>query len=92
MNMKKLVAKVAKGTSLTQKQAQDAIKVIFESIAEAIGEGERVQIYGFGSFYAKVQAARVYPNRFTAESKETPEKKVPKFKASTRLKAEIAGK
>ena len=92
MNMKDLVTKLALNTSLTQKEAKDAINGIFDIIADAVADGDRVQVPGFGTFYAKVRPARVYSGRFNVEGKETPAKLVAKFNAASKLKNTLAEK
>lgn len=90
MNTKDLVAKVAKESSLNQKEARVIVNLVFDSIMEAVKDGERVQFPGFGSFYRKFRPARVYNGRFNKDGQATPEKYVPKFSAGKGFKDLVA--
>ena len=50
MNKTELVASVAEKAGLTKKDAEKAVGAIFESIQQALVEGDKVQMIGFGTF------------------------------------------
>jgi len=56
--MHSLTKKVNKTAGLSLLDASVCIDVIFESIADSISRGERVELRGFGSFFVKETAAR----------------------------------
>lgn len=80
-----LVDKVA-GLGLTKKKAGEAVEATFEAIKDALQNGERVQVVGFGNFSVKSKPARKGRNPRTGAEIEVPAKKVPVFKASGALK------
>ena len=82
-----LVMEVAKQTSLTKKESETVIKTIFDSISEALGEGDKVELRGFGSFRVRDRKSRQGRNPKTGDTVNVPAKKVPFFKAGKELRA-----
>jgi DNA-binding protein HU-beta len=62
-----------------------------ESVADALKNGEKVIIPGFGTFGVKMRPAKQGRNLFTGERIMIPARNVPSFKASKRLKDAVAG-
>ncbi len=86
MNKTELVAAVATKAELSKKDAEAAVKAVVDSITEALADGEKVALVGFGTFDVKTRAARTGKNPRTGEAIEIPEAKVPSFKAGSALK------
>ncbi len=86
MNKTELVAAVATKAELSKKDAEAAVKAVLDSITEALADGEKVALVGFGTFDVKTRAARTGKNPRTGEAIEIPEAKVPSFKAGSALK------
>lgn len=86
MNKTELVAAVATKTELSKKDAEAAVKAVFDAVTEALADGEKVALVGFGTFDVKTRAARTGKNPRTGEAIEIPEAKVPSFKAGSALK------
>ncbi|MGM9941026.1 MAG: HU family DNA-binding protein [Bulleidia sp.] len=86
MNKKMLADAVAESQNITKKQAVVLVDCVFTTIAEALKEGTKVDITGFGKFEVKTRAPRTGINPQTKESIEIPATKVPGFKASKSLK------
>ena len=86
MNKTELINAVADKTELPKKDAEAAITAVVEAISEALAQGEKVQLVGFGSFEVKTRAARVGRNPKTGEDIPIPATKVPAFKAGKALK------
>ena len=59
MNKATLIAKIAEKTGLNKKQAEAAANAFTDTILEALKEGDKVQLIGFGTFEVKERAARV---------------------------------
>lgn len=91
MNKQALVDQVQTETGGTKAQAERIVNGIFDSITNALSQGEEVSIAGFGSFEAKMRAARTARNPRTGEEVQVPAKRVPKFKAAKALKDAVAG-
>ena len=67
MNKTELIAAVAEKADLSKKDAEAAITATVDAITEALTQGEKVQLVGFGSFEVKTRAARVGRNPRTGE-------------------------
>ena len=86
MNKATLIAKVAEKSELSKKQAEAALNALTDTITEALKEGEKVQLLGFGTFELKERAARTGRKPTTGETIEIPAKKTPTFKAGKGFK------
>ena len=86
MNKTELVAAVAAKEELSKKDAEAAVNAVFDSVKDALAEGDKVSLIGFGTFSVKTRAARTGLNPRTKETIEIPESKVPAFKAGSALK------
>ena len=85
-NKQELVDSVAKATGLTKKDATAAVDAVFTSIEEALKNGEKVQLIGFGNFEVRDRAARKGRNPQTGEEIEIAASKIPAFKPGKALK------
>ena len=88
-NKQELVDSVAKATGLTKKDATAAVDAVFTSIEEALKNGEKVQLIGFGNFEVRERAARKGRNPQTGAEIEIPASKVPAFKPGKALKEAV---
>ncbi|EIT84301.1 DNA-binding protein HU [Fictibacillus macauensis ZFHKF-1] len=86
MNKTDLIAKVADATELSKKDASQAVDAVMDSITDALKNGEKVQLIGFGTFEVRERAARKGRNPQTGEEIEIAASKVPAFKAGKELK------
>ena len=86
MNKTELVAAVAAKAELSKKDAEAAVNAVFDSVKDALAEGDKVSLIGFGTFSVKTRAARTGLNPRTKETIEIPGSKVPAFKAGSALK------
>ena len=89
MNKATLIARIADKTDLTRKQAEAAVNAFTETVLEALKDGDKVQMMGFGTFEIKERAARVGRKPSTGETIESPAKRVPSFKAGKGFKDEF---
>lgn len=86
MNKATLIAKIAEKSSLNKKQAEAALTAFTDAVTEALKEGDKVQLMGFGTFEIKERAARTGRKPSTGETIEIPAKKTPVFKAGKGFK------
>ena len=86
MNKTELIAEVAKKCGLSKKDAEKAVTASFDTIAEALCQGDKVQIVGFGGFETKQREARMGRNPKTKESIEIAASRSPQFKPGKALK------
>ena len=90
MNKADLVAAVAEKAGISKKDSEKAVNAAFDAITEALANGDKVQLVGFGSFEVKKRAARIGRNPKTKESIEIPASVVPVFKAGKALKDAVS--
>ena len=86
MNKTDLIAAIAAQASLTKKDAEKALSAVINSITNAMAEGDKVQLVGFGTFEVRARDARQGKNPRTGEIINIPASKVPAFKAGKALK------
>jgi len=86
MTKTELIANVADKAGLAKKDAEKAINAIFDSITNALKEGDRVQVIGFGTFEVRERAARKGRNPQTGKEIEIAASKTPAFKPGKALK------
>ena len=90
MNKTELIAAVAERADLSKKDAEAAVNAFVDAVTEALKNGDKVQLVGFGSFEVKNRAARTGRNPHTKEEIQIPASKVPVFKAGKALKDTVA--
>ena len=90
MNKGELVDKVAEKASVTKKQADAVLTAALEAIMEAVSDGEKVTLVGFGSFESRERKAREGRNPKTGDKMEIPATKVPAFSAGKLFKDKVA--
>lgn len=90
MNKGELVDKVADKTEVTKKQVDAVITATVEAIMEAVSEGEKVTLVGFGSFEPRERKAREGRNPKTGEKMEIKATRVPAFSAGKLFKDKVA--
>jgi len=86
VNKTDLVNSVAEATGLSRKDATNAVESVFNSISDALAEGDKVQLIGFGNFEVRERAARKGRNPQSGEEIEIAASKVPAFKPGKALK------
>ena len=86
LNKTDLVSAVAEKAEMTKKDAEKALAAVLSSIEEALANGDKIQLVGFGTFEVRARGARTGRNPLTQEKIEIPATKVPAFKAGKALK------
>ena len=86
MNKAELIAKISEESKLTKKAAETALDAFVTSVEEALKNGEKVQLVGFGTFEVRERAARKGRNQQTKAEIKIPASKAPVFKAGKALK------
>ena len=90
MNKAELVNAIAEKAALSKKDAEKAVTTTFDTITEALSQGDKVQLVGFGGFETKKREARMGRNPKTKEAIEIPATTIPVFKAGKALKEKTA--
>jgi integration host factor subunit beta len=86
MTKAELVDNVSDKVNLTKKQTEVIVNILFNSITEALSEGDKVELRGFGSFRIRDRNPREGRNPKTGDTVHIPAKKVPFFKAGKELR------
>ena len=90
MNKAELINAVAASADVSRKDTEAVITAMLDTITDALKEGDKVQLVGFGSFEVKKRAARIGRNPRTKEEIEIPATVLPVFKAGKLLKDTIS--
>ena len=90
MNKAELINAVAASADVSKKDTEAVISAMLDTITEALKEGDKVQLVGFGSFEVRKRAARIGRNPRTKEEIEIPATVLPVFKAGKLLKDTVA--
>ncbi|WP_457570897.1 HU family DNA-binding protein [Desulfovulcanus sp.] len=86
MNKSELIRTLAEERNISVEEATDIVNVFFDSMKEALKNGNRVEIRGFGSFKIKDYKGYQGRNPKTGEKVEVKPKKLPFFRAGKELK------
>ena len=91
MNKSDLIAEVASRANLTHVEADKIVNEIFDSMADTLVAGNRIEIRGFGSFVVKDYEGYVGRNPKTGIETTVAPKKLPFFKVGKELKERVMG-
>lgn len=81
-----LIEKVAnKNPHLSLGEVEKIVLVIFDSITNALAQGERVEFRGFGAFSVRKRSPRIAKNPRTGEQVSVEERAIPHFKTGKQL-------
>ena len=86
MTKAELINAIAEKSERTKKDAEKALNAVVTSITDALVDGDKVQIVGFGTFEVRERSAKEAINPRTKEKINVPAKKAPAFKAGKALK------
>ncbi|MFP4058981.1 MAG: HU family DNA-binding protein [Bacteroidota bacterium] len=85
MNKAQLIDAIAAEASLTKADAKRALDAFIKTTGDALKQGDRVALVGFGSFSVAKRNARTGRNPQTGKEIKIPAKSVVKFKAGSEL-------
>jgi DNA-binding protein HU-beta len=86
MTKSELISTVAAKAGLKKKEAEATVNAVFDEISNALIEGNKVQIIGFGTFDVRERKARQGKNPQTKETIEIPASKSAAFRPGKALK------
>ena len=89
MNKSKLVAVMAEKSGMSRKNCEAALAAFVAATGDALKNGDKVHLVGFGTFEVKERAARVGRNPRTMESVEIPASRQPAFRPGKALKETV---
>ncbi len=85
MNKGDLINKIADGANLSKAQAGEALNAVLDGITDALKDGDKVTLIGFGTFSVSKREARTGRNPQTGETIQIAAKNVVKFKPGKEL-------
>jgi integration host factor subunit beta len=86
MTKSELIEAIAARAELTKARAESVVDCVFDSMTEALAQGEGIEIRGFGSFTVRNYEPYSGRNPRTGEAVPVPEKRLPFFKVGKELK------
>ena len=86
MNKSELVEALSNMKGLSYKNSEGIVNLIFDSMAETLIQGDRIEIRGFGSFVVKDYKPYTGRNPKTGELINVKAKKLPFFKVGKELR------
>lgn len=90
MTKSELVERIARlQGQLSVRDIEFSVKALLEQMTQALAEGRRIEVRGFGSFSLSQRAARTGRNPKTGEPVELPAKQVPHFKPGKDLRERV---
>ncbi len=81
--------KITEKVGLPQKESQEIVEILLDTIKDALVEGESVKIPEFGTFNVSQKSARKGRNPQTGEDLTISPRRVISFMASNRLKTKL---
>ena len=89
MNKLELINALRDECQISKKEAAAVVDLFFNEMANALAEGDRVEIRGLCSFYVKKYKAYAGRNPRTGERVQVASKKLPFFKCGQELKRRV---
>ena len=86
MNKEELVKEISKKSKVTQKEANEVLSALIETVEKTVSKGKKVTLVGFGTFEPRKRAARTGRNPQTGATLKIAAKKVPAFSAGKKFK------
>ena len=77
------------GPGITKKDCALVVDGLLNAIKAALGDGENIEIRGFGTFKVRERKSRVARNPRTGDRVEVPSRVVPVFKPSKALREQV---
>lgn len=89
MNKMELTKALSKETDISKSNATTVVEIFFDSMANELTKGKRVEIRGLFSFFVKKYKSYIGRNPKTGEKVKIKPKKLPFFKAGKELKEQV---
>ena len=89
MNKLELISALKNEANISKSEAAAVVQIFFDSMADALAEGERVEIRGLCSFYVKEYESYTGRNPKTGEKVTIKPKRLPFFKSGKELKERV---
>jgi len=89
VNKSELVEAVASAAGLERRQADAAVDAVLDTLVSEVRAGDKVSLFGFGTFQTRQRAARKARNPQTGASVNVPAAKVVKFTPAQAFKTAV---
>lgn len=90
MTKSELIQRLAEANPhLYLRDVERIVTTIFDEITDALANGDRVELRGFGAFSVKERGARTGRNPRTGAAVEVPSKFIPYFKTGKQLREKL---
>ena len=89
MNKLELTSALKKESNISKADAARVVQIFFDSMTEALIEGDRIEIRGLCSFYVKEYKSYLGRNPRTGEKVRVQGKKLPFFKCGKELRERV---
>lgn len=89
MNKTDLIGSISEKSGLSKKNSEAALNAFISSVEDALIDGEKVVLVGFGTFEVKARAERKGRNPQTRQEIMIPASNAPVFKAGKSLKTKV---
>jgi integration host factor subunit beta len=91
MNKIELIQALKESNHLSKSEAETVINLFFDKMANALAQGDRVEVRGLCSFFVKKYGGYTGRNPKTGEKVKIKPKKLPFFKVGKELKERVDG-
>ncbi len=90
MTKSELIEKLSEANGiLSRKDSEQIIGIVFDAMADALLDGDKVEIRGFGSFTVRAREPREARNPKSGMLVRIPAKKIPFFKTGKELRERV---
>ena len=89
MNKSDLIKALGKRLDLHERKAEEIVNKVFDTMANALAQGDRIEIRGFGSFTVRRYEGYTGQNPQTGEQKMVAAKTLPCFKVGRNLEQRL---
>ncbi len=85
MNKSELVERMASAAGISKAAAEKSLTGFLDAVTDALADGDKVTLVGFGTFSVSERAARQGRNPQTGATIKIPARKIARFKAGSKL-------
>ena len=89
MNKLEIISTLKNEANISKSEAARVVQILFDNMAEAMAQGERVEIRGLCSFFVKEYKSYTGRNPKTGERVAIKPKKLPFFNSGKELKERV---
>jgi len=89
MNKSELIEALSQDINVPLREADSIANTVLDSMTDALGSGDSIEIRGFGSFVVKEYGSYQGRNPKTGQKIKVPPKKLPFFKVGKELREKV---